>query len=68
MAQLVAPAAPTTVSTWLVAPLFGPDIKLVNLTSLTAEWPETIRYRNKLFKADRSASPFSVSDFNRIAK
>jgi Tfp pilus assembly protein PilF/peroxiredoxin len=32
MAQLVAPTAPTTVSTWLVAPLFGPDIKLVDLT------------------------------------
>ena len=35
VAGLKAPIAPTTVSTWLIAPLFGPDLKLEDLNGTT---------------------------------
>jgi tetratricopeptide (TPR) repeat protein len=34
-ADLKAPLAPTTISTWLIAPLFGPDLKLADLNGTT---------------------------------
>ena len=35
VAELKVPLAPTTISTWLIAPLFGPDLKLPDLNGTT---------------------------------